>query len=742
MTTTSSRPGASGTTTTVQRGGRRGKRPAKARRPLWKRLLIWTLAALGVLLALGLAAFAVLYFTTDVPEPNDFATAETSIVYAADGQTELGRFSTENRVSVPLEQVPEHVRYAFLAAEDRTFYSNQGVSVTGIGRAVWNNLRGGDTQGGSTITQQYVKNYYLTQDQTVERKVREIMLAIKIDNTLSKDQILEDYLNTVYFGRGAYGIETASQAWFRTDVANLTVAQGAVLASVLQAPSAYDPVNGEAATAALTERFTYVVEGMVAEGWLTAEEAAVTTMPEIAPPPSDNALGGTNGYLLSMVRSELLANGFSEQQVDSGGLRVQSTFDVQAQNAAVQAVQQEFPTEDAADVHVGLASVEPGTGAVRAVYGGADYVARPLNDATQAFIPGGSTFKAFTLGALLEDDISLDSRFAGNSPFRIPGDTNPETMFVNNEFDQDYGQSVTMWKATEDSINTAFVDATVTVGPAAVKDVAMRLGIPETQPNGQSTELLDNARITLGTASVNALEMANAYAVYAAQGTYAAPFTVASVRSIGGELLYESAVEPRQVIAADVAADVTAALQRVVTDGTGTEARALDRPAAGKTGTAGPDGDTQSSWFVGYTPQLATAVGFYRGEGRVTDDLDGAGGLSTFFGGAYPARTWTAFMIGALEGKPVVDFPPAANVGSATRSNQAEDDAPAPAPTAAPQPTVAPQPTTAPQPTQQPQPTTEPQPTPQPTAVPQPTTAPAPPGGNSQGGGNGQPGAG
>ncbi len=681
----------------------------------------------------GLAAFAVLWFTIDVPAPNDFATSETTIVYYADGTNEIGRFSTENRVSVPLEEVPEHVQQAVLAAEDRSFYDNRGISIPGIVRAFWNNLTTGSTQGGSTITQQYVKNYYLTLDQTYWRKVEEIILALKIDATLSKDQILEDYLNTVYFGRGAYGVQTGGQAWFRTDVQDLTVSQGATLAALLQSPTSYDPRNGDEAEQALSNRFDYVIDGMVDEGWLTPQEAAEQSLPKVSKPPSGNALGGTNGYLLAAVREELVALGFTGEEIDSGGLRVVSTFDRKAQRAVRNAVEEEFPTVDADDVRVGIAAVEPGTGAMRAMYGGEDYVERSINNATQSYIPGASTFKAFTLGAGLEDGISLQSRFQGNSPYVIEGDTNPATNTVANEGERSYGELVDLRYATEQSINTAFVDLTMTVGPDAVMDVAMRAGIPDTYPDGTPNGLLPNARITLGTAAVSPLQMAEAYATIAAEGMHADPYTVESVSDLSGTDRYEHETSTERRLEADVTADITSALQSAVTNGTGAAAQSLGRPAAGKTGTAGPEGITQSSWFVGYTPQLATAVGYFRGEGTVTDDLDGAGGLPTFFGGAYPARTWTTFMTGALDGEPVEQFPPAADIGTVL------SPPPPPAPVAPPPapPTTAPAPPTRPEPTPEPQPTPEPTTPPEPPATPQPTPEPTPPPDNAGGDGDG-----
>ncbi len=686
--------------------------------------MLWAGGILGGLVAVGLAAFAVLWFTIDVPEPNDFATSETTIVYYAGGQREIGRFSSENRESVELEQVPEHVQQAVLAAEDRDFYDNVGISVSGIARAVWNNLTTGSTQGGSTITQQYVKNYYLTLDQTYWRKIEEIILALKVEARVSKDQILEDYLNTVYFGRGAYGIQTGAEAWFRTDVEDLTVSEGAVLAAVLQSPSSYDPQNGPEAEAALEARFDYVIEGMVSEGWLSGAEAAEQSMPDIARPPSGNALGGPNGHVLAAVRAELLELGYTETQIDSGGLRVVSTFSRKAQRAVNEAVTSQFPAGDTDGVHVGVAAVEPGTGAVRAMYGGPDYVERSLNNATQSYLQGASTFKAFTLGAGLENGISLDSRFAGNSPFEIPGDTS-ETRFVRNEGDQSYGELIDLRRATASSVNTAFVDLTTTVGPEAVKDVALRLGVPETLPNGEPSGLIANARITLGTASVTVLDMAQAYATLAAEGVYADAFMVGQVRSQDGEVLYRHENAADRVIDVDVVADITSALQGVVTNGSGSAAQALGRPSAGKTGTAGAEGVTAYSWYVGYTPQLAAAVGFFRYEGKPTDDLDGVGGLSTFFGGAYPARTWTAFMIGALDGEPVLPFPPEAGVGTVLRPTPTATPTPTRTPT--PEPTRTPEPTPTPTPTATPTPTPTPPPTPTPTPTPPPASTPTPP---------------
>ncbi|HET9945246.1 MAG TPA: transglycosylase domain-containing protein [Actinomycetes bacterium] len=632
--------------------------------PSWRQLL----AVSGVGFLCMVAAIGVAYAMTPIPQPNDLISAQTTIVYYDNGKTEIGRFGEQNRIIVPLDKVPEHVQKAVLAAEDRSFYENRGISPTGIGRAFWNNLRGGSTQGGSTITQQYAKNAYLSQERTYTRKLKEFFIAVKLDRRDDKDKILADYLNTIYFGRGAYGIETAAQTYFGKPASELTVEEGAVLASVIRSPANYDPDED---ADALANRFNYVLDGMVTKGWLDASERAGMQVPKTADP--RKAKGGPNYYLLDSVRRELKANGFTDQDIDLGGLRVVTTFDRKAQRAAVRAVRQERPRENARNVHIGLSAVQPGTGAVIAMYGGPN--AGELNEATQARVQPGSSFKPFALTAALDDGVGLKSRYNGNSPQELPG-TDKE---VNNEFDRDYGSSVDLITATEQSINTAYVDLTLDIGPERVRDAAIEAGIPEDTPGLEA-----NAVIPLGTASVRNIDMANSYATFAAQGQRAEWHVIDEVKGSNGGTRFRGDTDTERAFGKDVMADVSYALQQVVQSGTGTEAQNLDRPSAGKTGTAAlrPD-TTTSAWFVGYTPQLSAAVSFYKGTGRA--DLDGVGGLPTFFGGEYPARIWTAFMTGAMQGMQVEDFPEPEYVGE-TRN-------PAPSPTPSPT-TSTPTPTT------------------------------------------------
>ena len=609
--------------------------------PSWQLVLGLSAAAL----LLGVIAFSVVYARVSVPDPNKLVTAQTSVVYWSDGKTELGRFSEVdgNRQLIPLSQVPEHAQNAVLAAEDRSFYSNAGVSPRGIARAVWVKVRGGAVQGGSTITQQYVKNYFLTQDRTYTRKVKEFVIALKIEQQESKKQILENYLNTIYFGRGASGIQTASQTYFGHPAAKLTVAEGAVLASVIRSPALYDPVEDRAR---VEQRMAYVLDGMVSEGSLTQAERDKVTFPKVAPRKRVNTMGGTNGYLMKAVQDELKAKvGLSEEQIDQRGLRIVSTFDRRAQKAAVEAIADELPTENAKGVRAGLAAIRPGDGAVVAMYGGPDQVKQPLNAATQSTMQAGSTFKPFALAAALEDGNSLRSRYSGRSGRTFEGSSDS----IDNFGGRSYGQ-VNLIQATEDSVNTAYVALNIEVGPQKTVDAAVAAGLPK-----DTKGLEANISNVLGTASPRVIDMADAYATFAAQGMHANAYVVRSVTTTSGDVNYKAQVKPNRVFSKDTVADLTYALQQVTRSGSGSYAgNNLDRPVAGKTGTSSSN---KSAWFTGYTPQLAAAVGIYREIDGAPASLRGLGGRGEVTGGSFPVRIWTAFMQGALQGAEAKDFP-------------------------------------------------------------------------------------
>ena len=620
-----------------------------------RKITKWVLFSLLSLVALGAVAVAIAYATIKVPAPNDLANAQASIVYYDDGKTELARLSDAqgNRESVPLSKVPDHVQKAVLAAEDRDFYTNPGFSPTGIARSVWQALRGADVQGGgSTITQQYVKNYFLTSDRSLTRKFKEIIISVKIDQQQGKDQILENYLNTIYYGRGAYGIQTASKAYFNKDVSQLSVAEGATLAAIINAPSLYDPALGDKQKANLTSRVAYVLDGMVAEGWLSqADRDKVTGPADTVPPVKSTAVAGPNGYIVDAVRKELGSTlKLSDSDIDRGGLRITTTINKADQDAAVASVQKYLPAR-APDVQAGLTSIKPGDGAIVAMYGGADFQKTQLNSSTDAIMQAGSTFKPFALIAGLQQGISTKTQFNGNSPITVGN------VKVPNEFNQSFGM-IDLRRATAKSVNTVFVGLNNKVGPANTKNAAIAAGIPQ-----NAAGLDDTLTNVLGTASPHVVDVASAYATIAAQGQKTTPYLVAAVTSDTTDIDYKVNKQPTAAFGADVAADTIDALQQVTASGgTGARAAGLGRPTAGKTGTSD---EHKSVWFTGFVPQLVTSVGMYRDVNGVPQPLDNIPGLgvSEVGGSSLPLSMWLDYMKAATQGMEVQQFPKRAGIG-------------------------------------------------------------------------------
>lgn len=625
--------------------------------PSWKTTALLVIAG-GILSGGGLLAAVA---ATSIPTPNEVATAQATVLYFADGTREIGRLGDANRTNIRLSSLPPHVSQAVLAAEDRAFYSHTGFSPVGIVRALWANLTSDSLQGASTITQQYAKNAYLTQDRTWQRKLRELVLAVRLEVESDKDQILENYLNTVYFGRGTYGIQTAALAYFGRDAADLTVEQAAVLAAILRSPGAFSP---DVDLERLTGRWGYVLDAMAEEGWISATQRELAEFPRIRPRSENQRFEGPNGHLLDTIRRELVALGFTDEEIDRGGLSVITTFDRQAQRALIRAVRDEGPTSGTEGLRIGVAAIRPGTGDVVAMYGGADFLENQLNNATMAIGQLGSTFKPFTLAAAFERGITLDSIWNGNSGVNVGG------YRVNNYGSRSWGR-VTLLQAVEQSINTPFVQITRRIGPDAVIDMAKRAGLPEETP------ALDPVlSASLGVASPHVMDIAAAYATFAASGRYAAPFFIRQVMGPNGGVLYEHRPEPRSVMAPEIADAVSYALTRAVEVGTGRTALGLGRTAAGKTGTTN---DNKSALFAGYTPELAAAVMLIKdGPDGLPVSLSGTGGLGTVTGGSFPARIWTAFMRGALEGQPVRGFPPSSiAVPTAIPTPLPEETAPA-----------------------------------------------------------------
>lgn len=603
----------------------------------------------------GATLFAFAWFTVSIPDPNTYVNSQSTIIQYSNG-SEIGRIGSQNRQVLPLAKIPLRLRYAVMAAEDRNFYSNRAFSFTGIARALLNNLKSGtlNGEGGSTITQQYAKTAFLTPSRTVQRKIKELVISLKLENALTKDQILENYLNTIYFGRGAYGVQTAAQQYFNRNANQLTISQSAVVASILRSPGLYDPFYGDKEQKArnkarLENRFQYVIDGMLENKWITAAEAKAAKMPVIAPRTTSGQLSGPKGYIIDAVQKELSKLGFSQDQLLVGGYVIKTTLDQRAQQSAVDAVNKLTPTPAPSNLHTALVAIRPGTGEVVAMYGGKDYVVRQLNDATQSIALAGSTFKPFALVAGLEAGIPLTSMWNGDTPQTF--DDLGKPYIVSNYGDEGWGQ-IDLLTATQHSVNTVFVPLGIKAGMDKVVDVARRAGIPE------SVAMIATPSVVLGVASPHVIDVANAYATFAAQGVYSKPYMVAQVTGPNKGVLYEGKPQTQEVFGKDVMADLTYALKSVVNGGTGAAALGLGRPAAGKTGTSQSNA---SAWFSAYTPQLAASVALFRDS--ASESLNGIGGLTSVTGGTFPAKIWTAFMKGALRDEPVMSFPAPSNIG-------------------------------------------------------------------------------
>ena len=644
----------SGKTTGKTAGTKTAVKPTPRQRVL--NVLKWLLVTglvFAVILA-GIGYFA--YRNTSIPDANKAFEAQSSFVYWAGGKGKIGRFADQNRESIPLADIPQSMQDAAIAAEDRTFYSNSGIDPKGIIRAAFSNAKGNATQGASTITQQYVKLLYLSQERTLSRKVKEAFLSLKVQQEKSKSDILEGYLNTIYFGRGAYGVQAAANAYFDKPAKELTVPESAMLAAVVNSPNYLSPDRGAAGRDALIERYDYVLNGMVSSGALDASQADKYhgKLPRLGKPKTSNMYAGQRGFMLKMVRDELHRIGFDDTQIDSGGLRVETTFTRNAMKASEQGVLDQRP-QGLKKLHVASASVDVKTGALRGFYAGQNYLESQLNWARLGSSPG-SAFKPFALSAGIKGGFSLKDTFDGNSPYEYK-EGGGQVVNEGGGDGTDYGSAISLTKATEDSVNTAYADLTDSLpdGPQKVLNTAVSMGIPRSSPG-----LEPNRAIALGSATISPINMANAYATIANGGVEHDWFTVRKVtQSSDNKVLWRAPRKTHRALSEDIASDVSYALQQVVTSGTGQNAQKLERPAAGKTGTAtNEDGDVSSSWFVGYTPQVATAVMYVRGKGN--EALNGF--LPSYFGANFPTYTWRAIMEGILEGTDIEDFPPPANV--------------------------------------------------------------------------------
>ncbi|WP_078556628.1 transglycosylase domain-containing protein [Streptomyces sp. PCS3-D2] len=643
-------------------GGPGGK--ARRGRTGWRRLLPTWRMVLGAVLLLALLIGGGLvagYLLVDIPPANAAATAQSNVYLYSDG-SQLARDGEVNRVNVALSQIPRTVQEAVLAAEDRDFYSERAVDPKAMVRAAWNTATGKGTQSGSTITQQYVKNYYLGQEQTIKRKAKEFFIAIKLGREKSKAYILEGYLNTSYFGRNAYGIQAASQAYYGKEVGRLTTAEGAYLATLLNSPSAFDVVSHPQSRARALARWNYVLDGMVTKGWLSSAERATTQFPEPGKVRAAAGLSGQRGYLVEAVKEFILNREIlDDKTLAEGGYRITTTIDRRLQADFVEAVEDRMlgkldPEAHPADrvVRAGGVSIDPATGKVVALYGGLDYTRQYVNNATRHDYQVASTFKPFVFAAAVENDsrtqdgrrITPHTVYNGDNKRPVVGG---RIRFApENEGQISYG-NITVSTATDLSVNAVYAQMAVDVGTARVKKTAIDLGIPEDTPN-----FVVGPAMALGTLQASVLDMTQAYATLADHGRRT-PYTFLEEIAKGDDTVPLPERTPVQAISREAADTTTSMLVSVVDNGTGTAALAAGHPAAGKTGTAELD---RSAWFAAYTPNLVTVVAMM-GQDPDTGSLEslyGALGEPRIGGGGYPARIWAAYTKSALEGTDPVDF--------------------------------------------------------------------------------------
>lgn len=618
--------------------------------------------AVGVplfVLAAGLAGLGLLLYGDlpgTVPEEHERVRALPSVVLDAAG-SEIGTFR-EFELTVPVEpdDIPEVLERAVVAAEDRNFWEHSGVDVEGLARAALANFREGEiVQGGSTITQQLAKNRYLSDERTLDRKLDEAVIAARLERELSKDEILFRYLDTTYFGGGAYGVGAAARTYFRKPVSELTVSEAALLAGIIPAPSAANPRTDPAAA---EERRVAVLELMHEQGFLSEDELDEAVDQELwfagfgepdrpatvfHPPEARDE--GPYPFFLDYVRRDLLER-YGHDQVFRGGLRIETTIDPTLQDRAEAAVAANLEGTEA-PLDMALVSVEPSTGHVKALVGGRDWEANQVNLALGGSLgmQPGSSFKPFVLATAFERGLEPDTVYPAPARWQVPGCEGSQCT-VSNYGNRGYG-SATLRSATASSMNTVFAELVYDLGPQVARETATRLGISSLDAQHDY-----GVSLALGSAEVSPLDMAGAYAVFANHGVRAAPTPIRRVLDAQGTVLEDNTI-PRgdRVLNAAVADTVTDVLTGVIESGTGTGA-VIGRPAAGKTGTAE---DYRAAWFAGYTPQLATAV--WMGHADEPRPMRDVRGYATVTGGSLPASAWAEFMEPAHASLPVEQFP-------------------------------------------------------------------------------------
>ncbi len=605
----------------------------------WRRWIpSWRQVVGGFFASMGLSAMflVVAYAATDVPDNlNTYATQQDNVYFWADGSP-MARTGWVQRQAMPLEDIPEDVRWAVLAAENASFYSDPGISFKGVSRALFRTLGQGDTQGGSTITQQYVKNVYLSQDQTIRRKFTEAMISLKLDNQMSKDDILEGYLNTSWFGRGTYGIQRAAQAYYGKDVSELNASEGAFLASLLKGAGLYDPTLNSANRARAVERWSWTLDRMVEIGKLSkAERATYTKFPE---PLKSNPLydtGEQSDYLVELAAQYAKKSaGISDKDFDLGGYQIYTTFDKKRQDQLTESVTEartkilKDEPEKAKTAHYGAASVDA-DGRILAVYGGPDHRKQGYNESNATTVPAGTAFTPFVYAAALENGVHKtrdgettpvtgESLYNGDNkvPVTTPEgpywDRSGRKVAAENDGGRNYGQ-ISLRRAMELSVNTPFMQLGMDTGLDVVRRTAEDSGFLPSSIGAQVPAL------SLGSSTPSAIRMASGYSTFAADGRHTEPYSVRKITKNGSRVALDTPAA-RRAVGEEVAREVSAALAgnfrnahpSDVPAARGTEGGQTGAGAAEVAGKAGTTATDTAAWYVGTAKDVSTAVVLYR----------------------------------------------------------------------------------------------------------------------------------
>lgn len=617
-----------------------------------------TVGVAGAVLALGLGLLigpAKAFFTagkagSDMAQVELAPLATRSGLYAADGTLLQFLYGDENRVPVSLDKVPPEVVKAVLDAEDDRFFEHGPVDLRAMTRAMVSNLEAGQiSEGGSTITQQLVKITLLSPKKSLDRKLQEAALAIRLERQMTKSQILERYLNTVYFGNGAYGLQAAAERYFQTNVDKLTLGQGILLAGLIRNPVGADPyANPEAAR----DRRNTIVDRMEQLGDVSSTQAVELKAEPLPTPVPAGDVNGTN-YFTRRVVDQLLSDprylGGTEAErnrlVFRGGLKIVTTISPADQATAEKSIADTLPPERG-EFNAALVSVEPSTGAVRAAVSGLDFAKLKINLVDGAGRQVGSAFKMLTLTAAIESGLIPADTILGSAPCVIPDPNSVEKVWDPSNVEGQAGGLLTLTEATVNSVNCAYARLIKVVGPEKVVDVARRMGI-------RKADLKPYLSLTLGTADVTPLEMASAYATLANDGEYREPYFIDRIEDRNGKVIFKQATKPERAIAVTDSRTVTQVLTQVVQRGTGTAAQVPGWQVAGKTGSTDLN---QDAWFVGITPKLATAIWMGSPAGKVS--MYNVGRFPKVYGGTYPAMIFSAYTTQVLAAEAVVGFPP------------------------------------------------------------------------------------